>query len=541
MILSNNKADISGFITTANVLAGATFDSGVIDAQRYTQVQTNVISDKDGTLKFIFGNSATMTGITPGSNGVDRVLNIPYSASAGFQMYSAPAFTPYVRYEFTNTEGTDTTHFLYETKLLTKALSPQLLRVDGVVANGMVTNLTRAIATGQQPDGDYVNAVSDGTAFTTTTVLDPGGTNIYTSPWIDTDGFNNISIFVAADQISAVDGIQIEFTDDVQGTQTVRKTLTYSYTQGDVDRGYLEFSFQPKLDGFRLIYTNGSVIQGSFFVQADLRTNIDSSKYGNSGALLIGDFLTEVALGLIPNYNLSTKFGTVTGVDTTDNPITLWALGDPDRTPLTVERKTFNTVADTIYISSSNAADTSISISSIINNSSNNLTTYTTSTDAVDGRTPVSIGATGLDCNTAFVSGNDQTLTGDIYITLGSNHTNGIPNDPTKILAFIPAEAQRTQQATFRVPTSNKMIIDSVHCNMSIATGNADAQLLLRVKPENGSWYILRPYNLTTSSTIERSETMVFDGGTFIEFYMDSGGNGCNMTAIFRYQLIDNL
>jgi len=85
------------------------------------------------------------------------------------------------------------------------------------------------------------------------------------------------------------------------------------------------------------------------------------------------------------------------------------------------------------------------------------------------------------------------------------------------------------------------MIIDSIHCNIAVGTGNASAQLFLRVKPQNGSWYILRPYNLTTSSTIERNETIVLDEGTFVEFYMDVSANDVDMTTIFRYQLIDNL
>ena len=148
-----------------------------------------------------------------------------------------------------------------------------------------------------------------------------------------------------------------------------------------------------------------------------------------------------------------------------------------------------------------------------------------------------------VDCTLPVGSQLDPNppLAGDVYITLGSNHTSGIPNDLTKVLAFIPQVAQRTQQATFRVPTGNKMIIDSIHCNIAVGTGNASAQLFLRVKPQGGSWYILRPYNLTTSSTIERNETIVLDEGTYVEFFMQVRGGGAagnvDMTTIFRYQL----
>ena len=532
----NNKSDGVGFQTTANLASGDTFSSDVIDAQGYTQVQTHIVCDNDGTLGFKFCSTSNCSGTTVGQNGVERYLSVPYLASTGFQLYSAPAFTPYVQYTFTNGGTGTTTQLFYETKLLTKSLSGQLLGVNSFISPSMVGNLVRSVATGKQPDGDFVNAVADGTGFVTETPLLSGQT--YTSSWIDTDGFNSISLFISADVPGSIDGLTVQFTDDVQaGTPIVRQTLNYSFTQFDVDRGYLELDFVPKLDGFRVSFTNGSTDQSNFFLQSDLRVNKDNNKYTTGGALIVGDFKTEVALGLVPNNFLGTKFGTVSKIDTADADVTVWALADDARSPR-VDRKTFSTTADTIYISSSSASDNGIKITTIVNDSNNDLKQYET---IISGQTPVSIGVSGLDCNTAFVSGNDQTLAGDVYITLGSDHTSGIPNDLTKVLAFIPQVAQRTQQATFRVPTGTKMIIDNIHCNIAVGTGNASAQLFLRVKPQNGSWYILRPYNLTTSSTIERNETIVLDEGTYVEFYMDVSANDVDMTTIFRYQLIDNL
>jgi len=532
----NNKSDGVGFQTTANLASGATFSSDVIDAQGYTQVQTHMVCSNDGTLGFKFCSTSNCSGTTVGQNGVERYLSVPYLASTGFQLYSAPAFTPYVQYTFTNGGTGTTTQIFYETKLLTKSLSGQLLGVNSFISPSMVGNLVRSVATGKQPDGDFVNAVADGTGFVTTSNLLSGQT--YTSDWIDTDGFNSISLFISADVPSSIDGLTIQFTDDVQATTPiVRQTLNYTFAQNDVDRGYLELDFVPKLDGFRVSYTNNSIDQSSFFLQSDLRVNKDNNKYTTGGALVVGDTLTQIALGLVPNNSLGTKFGTVSGIDTADADVTVWALADDARSPR-VNRKTFSTTADTIYVSSSSASDNGIKITTIINDSNNDLKQYET---IISGQTPVSIGVSGLDCNTAFVSGDDQTLVGDVYVTLGSDHTNGIPNDLTKVLAFIPQVAQRTQQATFRVPTGNKMIIDSIHCNIAVGTGNASAQLFLRVKPQGGSWYILRPYNLTTSSTIERNETIVLNEGTFVEFYMDVSANDVDMTTIFRYQLIDNL
>jgi hypothetical protein len=153
----NVKADGIGFQTTANVLSGDTFSSDVINAIGYSQVDTHIVSDQDGTLGFKFCSSANCSGTTVGQNGVERYLSVPYVASTGFQLYSAPAFTPYVQYSFTNTGTGDTTQFFYETKLLKQSLSGQLLRLDGFISPSMVANLGRSILAGSKPNGNFEN------------------------------------------------------------------------------------------------------------------------------------------------------------------------------------------------------------------------------------------------------------------------------------------------------------------------------------------------------------------------------------------------
>ena len=124
----------------------------------YTQVATSILSDKNGTMSFVFGSSATMSGTTVGVNGVERVLVVPYSSSSGYQYFSAPAFTPYVRYEFINTAGQgDTTQFFFDTRFLTKSVSGQLLRMDSFISPAMVANLGRNVIVGTKPNGNFGN------------------------------------------------------------------------------------------------------------------------------------------------------------------------------------------------------------------------------------------------------------------------------------------------------------------------------------------------------------------------------------------------
>lgn len=146
---TNAKIDGVGFKTTDNIASGVTFSSDVLDAQGYTQVQTHIVSDQDGTLGFKFCSTSDCSGTTVGVAGVERYLSVPYSSSNGFQLYAAPAFTPYVQYTFENTGTGTTTQLFYETKLLTKSLSGQLIGLDAFISPAMVANLGRNVIAGE--------------------------------------------------------------------------------------------------------------------------------------------------------------------------------------------------------------------------------------------------------------------------------------------------------------------------------------------------------------------------------------------------------
>jgi hypothetical protein len=158
---TNAKVDGVGFQTTDDLATGATFSSDVIDAQGYTQVQTHIVSDQDGTLGFKFCSTSDCSGTTVGADGVERYLSVPYVADNGFQLFAAPAFTPYVQYTFENTGDAATTQLFYETKLLTKALSGQLLGIEAFIAPAMVANLGRNVIVGKNEAGDYNNVAID--------------------------------------------------------------------------------------------------------------------------------------------------------------------------------------------------------------------------------------------------------------------------------------------------------------------------------------------------------------------------------------------
>jgi len=138
-----------GFSTTSLLGNGATYDSTVLDLRTFTQVQTNVLSDVDGTIVVDFVEDS-------GGTDVLRTLTIPYTGGSGYQTFSAPAFSPYVRYRFTADE-TGQTDFYFDTKFLRTSLSPQVLGADAFISPQMVTQLNRSILVGKTSGGAYNN------------------------------------------------------------------------------------------------------------------------------------------------------------------------------------------------------------------------------------------------------------------------------------------------------------------------------------------------------------------------------------------------
>ena len=147
---NNLPAEVTGFVTVTPLGIGGAFDSGVLDVNGRTQVQTEILASHDGTINISF---------CADSGGIDvvRSLSIPYSASGGYQFFAAPAFANYIKYEFLNTSGSVQTDFYYTTKFLTVGLSPQLLTTGAFIAPAMVTSLGRNIIVGQNTAGNFNN------------------------------------------------------------------------------------------------------------------------------------------------------------------------------------------------------------------------------------------------------------------------------------------------------------------------------------------------------------------------------------------------
>lgn len=267
------------FETESTLGASASFTGDVLSIEKYQQVQTHIVSDQDGTMKFEFATDAAGTN-------VKRTLNIPYVATSGYQLLSAPCFTPYVRYSYTN-GSTPQTNFYYSTKGINSGLSPQVIPLNGNVVGGMVASVSRSVEMGTDPNGSYVNGPIAGVDGNNSTSTPLNATQEFTGTWSDISTYHGISVLVdgygtGSPATTAPGTLYMEFSHD---SVITHRSITIPVSD-------LEAA-PPRTLGvvakyFRVRYVNGAVNQASFDIQTmfhseqvQLVSRLDSSLTGN--------------------------------------------------------------------------------------------------------------------------------------------------------------------------------------------------------------------------------------------------------------------
>jgi hypothetical protein len=178
----NQKADGYRIYTTANLGNGGVYNSGIMDLDGYTQIETQLYADQTGTLVGTWYSDS-------GGLNVIRTFTRPYS-SLTLDYFSAPCFGRYLRYTYTN-GATPQTSFFLGFRLLTKSISGQILGLEDFIASNMSVNLGRNVIAGKTEAGSYINAgiTNDGELFTNTLASSRQTRALYASGTITTDTY----------------------------------------------------------------------------------------------------------------------------------------------------------------------------------------------------------------------------------------------------------------------------------------------------------------------------------------------------------------
>lgn len=201
-------AEKTAFLTTTPLASGATFSSGMLDANGYSQVQTEILSDVAGTINIYFCSDAAGTDVV-------RTLSIPYVAGSGYQFFSAPAFVNYIKYDFIN-GATAQGDFYYTTKFLSTSLSPQILTTNGFISSSMTTQLNRSIIVGTDLAGNFRNVGTDEEGHLKMRITDP------------LTAFGDLKISEMTPVLQVTHPYEINYNVVSSGQTTGSGSLTYS-------------------------------------------------------------------------------------------------------------------------------------------------------------------------------------------------------------------------------------------------------------------------------------------------------------------------
>lgn len=150
----------SQFSSNTPLVGSATFDSGIVDLQGYTQLWTEIYSDVSGTLIGEWFDDSI------GSN-ILRTFTAPYNPSEDLFYSTTVILGRYLRYRFVN-DATPQTVFHIRAKLDNTAYSGQMLKVESFVPTNVLAQLTRSVIVGKDTSGLYQNvAVNKGNALLT--------------------------------------------------------------------------------------------------------------------------------------------------------------------------------------------------------------------------------------------------------------------------------------------------------------------------------------------------------------------------------------
>lgn len=258
--------------TTVALTAGVTFTGTSTDISNYAQVTIEMYgtpSTAGGTLFFEFSPDNVNWDVSVPTLISDPTFVIPI------------ALIPvgrYFRVRYLNdggvaAGGTGTpaslTALRLNTYLFTVATKELARTLSQTIRSSDPCGLNRVVVSGLDPDGAYTNAAVVGTRTLSPATSVLGVNAVYTSTWMDSESFPTVRLLVSSDQISADNGIKIEWSDTAAGT-AVRSAQTNSFRQGHIANGrFINYSTRARY--FRITYTNGSVAQTRFFL--NLRMN----------------------------------------------------------------------------------------------------------------------------------------------------------------------------------------------------------------------------------------------------------------------------
>lgn len=252
----NQRADgvSMGNSTNATLLAGATFTGPWEDVLGYANITITCIAD--------VASATDGLKLEYSTDGVNVDSSDLFTTSAGNgNQYSCGATARYFRVRYVN-GGTNQSSFRLQTIYHITAPKPSTHRIDDSISGQNDAELTKAVITGKNPDGTFVNEGVSGVVSTNSTTTPLGIGGVFQGPYFDTSEFAAVSFAALADQAGT---ILIETSDD--GTTVIRTTTASVAANSPF---YISQTSTARF--IRIRFTNGGIAQTSFHLQTMMKT-----------------------------------------------------------------------------------------------------------------------------------------------------------------------------------------------------------------------------------------------------------------------------
>lgn len=401
----------------------------------------------------------------------------------------------------------------------------------------------------------------------TTTVLDPGGVNVFTGTSTDIMDYAEVALNVYASHASATDGLSVEFSSDNTNWDHV-DVFSISAATGKT------FSFQPVAKYFRVVYTNGAVLQTAFRMQTLLHKGyIKSSSHriadsisGQDDAELVKSVLSgEDPTGVFQNVNTTAdgdltisdnssglaiakgdvtgttfihKFGNAPDFDTGDLFVTVWDGANDGVANAMIY--TYSATANIDSISSSINGDTvDIEIQGLDTNFAPSTQTVT-----LTGQTTATLNPSLIRVFRMNNMGATD-LTGTVYCYInGATVVSGVPTIATEIRAIITIGNNQTLMAIYTIPDGKTGYMRDWYASTAGAKKTSAHELHLSARPFGGVFQTKHISSVIAVGTSyiqhHYKEPEVFAAKTDIEIHANTDEDIASFSSGFDIVLVDD-
>ncbi len=345
------------------------------------------------------------------------------------------------------------------------------------------------------------------------------------SPTLSFNWVNVVSLDASGDPVIPSAGEYLVYvkTSDNTGFERVNRPIRASKTGGSLmpDGNELGAFYGATLQEIKVV-PNGVVGVDSYEV------HVRQAKTGKQPEVPVRSYDAAVAEGNIQGSSGFFAFGRNLGLSS----------GSEEFIIDFANVYTFLTAAEPLYISSSDAGDTAVTM--IVRILDENYEQHDI-IQTINGQTKTLLNAPdALRVLFAFNIGSVRH-NGDVYVYADSTVSGGVPDDDTKILAKSDEPKQQSNMANFTVPAGKKALLRAIVVTVNRNNNSGSADVFINTKAENGVKRRRAELGLSGSSTLDYNFAIPisFSEKTDIFLTAISSVNNYDIAAGFQLQVED--